>query len=150
MACLFVFPVFLFHSETIPDFKGNAGSFRVRVKSRQAVPSGRFLPASQASTVFTETPIYFANRTCVKPVLFPISLISPRENWFVIVPALNYPPYSCIEENSASCKLISQNKRTGLILCKGKYFIKLVILKDFTVSLPTLRKGWCRYLPQYR
>ena len=60
----------------MPEDTGNEGSFLVRVSILRAAPSGEFFPASHASTVFTDTPIYFANNTCVNPVLFLISLIS--------------------------------------------------------------------------
>jgi len=56
------------HLIIIPELCGKDGSFRVSVSSRQAAPSEWFRPASQDSTVFTETPMYLANITCVSPM----------------------------------------------------------------------------------
>ena len=65
---------------TMPDFNGNDGSLLVIERSLHAVPSGWFLPASHASTVLTDTPINFANKTCVSPVLLRILFISDGVN----------------------------------------------------------------------
>lgn len=59
---------------------GNCGSFFVIESILHAVPMGWFLPDSQASTVFTDTPRYLANNACVIHAFLRISFISFAEN----------------------------------------------------------------------
>lgn len=56
------FSVFVNYIATMPEVVGNDGSVFVIASSLQAAPSGWFLPASHASTVFTDTPMYLANK----------------------------------------------------------------------------------------